>query len=43
MSFTIQQLRVGQTASFSKTVSESDIYMFAGVSGDFNPAHVNAA
>ena len=43
MSYTIQQLIIGQTASFSKTVSESDIYMFAGVSGDFNPAHVNAA
>ncbi|MCF6767266.1 MaoC family dehydratase [Thiotrichales bacterium 19S11-10] len=37
----ITQLVMGQKASFSKTVSEADIYMFAGVSGDFNPAHIN--
>lgn len=43
MSYTIDELKIGQAASFSKTVSEADIYMFAGVSGDFNPAHVNAA
>jgi 3-hydroxybutyryl-CoA dehydratase len=28
-------------AEFSKTVSESDIYLYAGVTGDFNPAHIN--
>ena len=33
---------IGQTASMSKTISESDIYMFAGLTGDFNSAHVNA-
>lgn len=38
---TIDQLRVGDTAQFSKTVSETDVYLFAGVSGDFNPAHIN--
>ena len=38
---TIEQLQVGDTAQFSKTVSESDIYLFAGVTGDLNPAHVN--
>lgn len=32
---------VGQTADFSKTITESDIYSFAGISGDFNPVHVN--
>ena len=32
---------VGQKASFSKTISESDVYQFAGISGDFNPVHVN--
>ena len=41
--YTINQLQVGQQASFSKTISESDVYMFAGVTGDVNPAHVNAA
>ena len=34
---------VGDTASFSKTVSESDVYLFAGISGDFAPNHVNKA
>lgn len=32
---------VGQTGSFSKTISETDIYSFAGICGDFNPVHVN--
>ena len=41
--FTIDQLKVGQQASFSKTVAESDVYLFAGISGDFNPAHINQA
>lgn len=40
---TIDQLEVGQNASFSKTVTETDVYNFAGVSGDFNPAHINEA
>ncbi len=38
---TLDQLEVGQQASFSKTISEFDVYMFAGISGDFNPAHIN--
>lgn len=38
---TIATISPGQSASFSKTVSEADVYMFAGVSGDFNPVHVN--
>lgn len=41
MSYSIDQLSVGQRASFSKTVTESDIYLFAGITGDINPAHVN--
>lgn len=32
---------IGQNASFSKTISETDVYLFAGISGDFNPVHVN--
>ena len=31
---TIDQLLVGDTAQFSKTVSETDVYLFAGISGD---------
>jgi 3-hydroxybutyryl-CoA dehydratase len=38
---TIEELKVGDTARFSKTISESDVYLFAGVTGDLNPAHVN--
>ena len=33
---------VGQRASFSKTITETDVYGFAGITGDFNPLHVNA-
>lgn len=36
-------VEVGATVSFSKTVSESDVYMFAGITGDFSPNHVNRA
>ena len=32
---------VGQTASVSRTISESDVYLFAGITGDVNPAHTN--
>lgn len=32
---------VGQTATFSRTVTETDIVMFAGISGDYNPVHVD--
>lgn len=40
---TIAELEMGQTAKFAKTISESDVYLFAGITGDFNPAHVNEA
>lgn len=35
------EFEVGQTASFAKTITEADILLFAAVSGDFNPLHVN--
>jgi len=38
---TINELSVGDTAQFTKTVSEADVYLFAGVTGDFNPAHID--
>ena len=37
------ELRVGQSAEWAKTVTEADVVLYAGVTGDFNPAHVNAA
>lgn len=36
-------VHVGEKFTFSKTVSESDVYMFAGITGDFSPNHVNKA
>ena len=41
MSYTVHELQIGQSAEFTKTISETDVYLFAGVTGDFNPAHVN--
>lgn len=41
MSLTIKEISVGQKAQFTKTMSESDVYLFAGITGDFNPAHIN--
>ena len=33
---------VGTRAEFAKTIGESDIYLLAGITGDFSPNHVNA-
>jgi 3-hydroxybutyryl-CoA dehydratase len=41
-SLPIDQLAVGDAAESRKTISESDVYLFAGVTGDFNPLHVDA-
>ncbi|MEJ2100965.1 MAG: MaoC family dehydratase [Desulfobacterales bacterium] len=38
---TIESLQVGEKARFGKTISESDIYLYAGITGDQNPAHIN--
>lgn len=37
----IRKWKLGQKAYFSKTISESDVYLFAGITGDFNPMHIN--
>lgn len=36
-----EDINIGDTAEFSKTISEFDVYQFAGLTGDFNPVHVN--
>ncbi|MCP5365140.1 MAG: MaoC family dehydratase [Hyphomicrobiales bacterium] len=36
-----EDLKEGMTDIFGKTITESDIYTFAGVSGDTNPVHLN--
>ncbi|WP_398464797.1 MaoC family dehydratase [Tardiphaga sp.] len=35
------QVTVGQSIRFSKTVSESDVYLFAGITGDLSDVHCN--
>ncbi|MDF2564847.1 MAG: enoyl-CoA hydratase [Massilibacillus sp.] len=39
---TMAELKVGDFAEHTKTISESDVYLFAGITGDLNPAHINA-
>jgi 3-hydroxybutyryl-CoA dehydratase len=38
----IEEIHVGDVAELAKTVTESDIVLFAGVTGDFNPVHIDA-
>ena len=37
----IKALEIGKTVNFTKTVGETDVYLFAGITGDFSPNHVN--
>ncbi len=37
----IDDIEVGLSTRFSKTVSESDVYLFAGITGDLDPNHVD--
>jgi len=39
--YDVEDLRPGMGATFSKTITEADIVMFAGVSGDTNAVHLN--
>ena len=36
-----EDLSVGMSASYAKTITETDIVLFAGISGDVNPVHLN--
>lgn len=38
---TMDQIKIGDSASFTKTITESDVYTYAGITGDLNPAHIN--
>ena len=38
---TIEDLQIGKKAVFTKTISESDVYIFGGISGDLGPHHIN--
>ena len=37
----ISNIEVGMTESYSQTISDSDIEMYAGISGDNNPVHMS--
>jgi len=37
----IDDIKVGLKTRVTKTVSESDVYLFAGITGDFDPNHVD--
>lgn len=36
-----EELEVGMSASYAKTITDADIVLFAGISGDINPVHLN--
>jgi 3-hydroxybutyryl-CoA dehydratase len=38
----LEDMKVGMTAVYAKTVTDADIVMFAGISGDTNPVHLDA-
>jgi 3-hydroxybutyryl-CoA dehydratase len=38
---TIAELKIGDTAEFTKTITETDLALFAGVTGDMNPVHMD--
>ena len=37
----LEEISEGMTAVFSKTVTEADIVLFAGITGDTNPVHLD--
>lgn len=40
--YRFEELSVGMTAAYRRTVTEADILLFASVSGDTNPVHLDA-
>ncbi len=38
----MELLSIGEKASFSKTLTVYDVYSFAGITGDYNPVHINS-
>ena len=37
----LEDLEIGMSASFAKTITDADVCLFAGISGDTNPVHIN--
>lgn len=40
--YTYDEITIGQTATYSKLIEERDVQLFAAVSGDVNPVHLDA-
>jgi 3-hydroxybutyryl-CoA dehydratase len=38
----LEDLSVGMSARYARTVTEADLVLFAGISGDSNPVHMDA-
>ncbi|MBK1811266.1 MaoC family dehydratase [Clostridium sp. YIM B02505] len=38
---TIKEINIGDKSAFQKTITETDVYLYAGITGDLNPAHIN--
>lgn len=38
---TILEMKIGDLASFRKTITETDVVLFAGITGDLNPLHID--
>jgi 3-hydroxybutyryl-CoA dehydratase len=38
---TCREMNIGDKAEFSKSITEADLIMFAGITGDMNPVHIN--
>lgn len=36
-----EDIQVGDTASFTKTMTETDVVQWVGLTGDFNPIHID--
>ena len=41
MTVYFEDIKLGDSAEYAKTITEADILMFAAVSGDDNPVHIN--
>lgn len=37
----VKELKVGDKSTFSKTITDADLFAFTGICGDFNPLHIN--
>lgn len=35
------EIKIGDKAHFTKTITQADVILYAGLSGDFNPVHMD--